>query len=83
MTNCKLIAKNYIKSLLPDEIEELSKHPDFEYIERWILYYTYAKKRYVANTCMKLSISEKQFFIILSEALTKLYYIKGLKNCTV
>ena len=83
MTDCKKIAKDYIKSLNPEEIEEISKHPDFEYLEKWVLYYTYAKKRYVINTCMKLSISEKQFFIILSEALIKLYYIKNLKKCTV
>lgn len=83
MTDCKLIAKKYLKTLSDDEIEELSKHPDFEYEEKWILYYTYAKKRYVTNTCMKLHISEKQFFIILREALTKLYYIKDLQNCTL
>ena len=76
--DCKQIAKKYIKTLTEDEIKELSNHPDFEYEEKWVLYYTYAKKRYVANTCMKLNISEKQFFIILREALTKLYYIAQL-----
>lgn len=83
MTDCKQIAKNYIKTLSSDEIENLSKHPDFEYEEKWIIYYTYAKKRYVVNTCQKLNISEPQFFIILREALTKVYYIKDLKNYIV
>lgn len=83
MVDCKLIAKNYLKTLSDNEIEQICKHPDFEYEEKWILYYTYAKKRYVANTCMKLHISEKQFFILLREALTKLYYIKTLSNCTL
>lgn len=83
MTDCKLIAKNYLKSLSEDEIEKISKHPDLEYLERWILYYTYAKERLVANTCMKLSISEPQFFNTLREALVKVYYIKDLKNYIV
>ena len=83
MTDCKLIAKKYLKTLSDDEIEELSKHPDFEYEEKWIIYYTYAKKRYVANTCMKLGISEPQFFNLIREALTKVYYIKDLKNYIV
>lgn len=80
MTDCVQVAKKHLKSLTPDRIEEISKHPDFEYLEKWILYYTYAKKRYVVNTCMKLNISEKQFFITLRETLTKLYYIENLQN---
>lgn len=40
MTDCKLIAKKYLKTLSDDEIEELSKHPDFEYEEKWIIYYS-------------------------------------------
>ena len=78
--DCKLIAKAYIKTLPEKEIEELSKHPDFSELERWIIYYTYVKKRLVANTCMKLSISERQFFMILSEVLIKVYYILDLKT---
>lgn len=78
MTDCARIAKDYIKTLKEDKITELLKHPDFEYTEKWILYYTYVKERYVANTCMKLHLSEKQFFIHLREALIKLYYISNL-----
>lgn len=80
MTDCKIIAKEYLKTLRPEEIEDISNHPDFTYTEKWIIFYTYAKKRYVANTCMKLGISEPQFFNILREALIKLYYIKNLKT---
>lgn len=83
MTDCKQVAKNYLKTLSEDEIKELSKHPDFTYTEKWVLYYTYAKERLVANTCMKLAISEPQFFNILREALIKVYYIKDLKNYIV
>ena len=78
MTDCARIAKDYIKTLNEDKITELLEHPDFEYTEKWILYYTYVKERYVANTCMKLHLSEKQFFIHLREALIKLYYISNL-----
>ena len=80
MTDCKQIAKRYLKTLSPDKIEEISRHPDLTDLEHWILYYTYAKQRLVVNTCMKLNISERQFFILLSEALTKLYYILELKT---
>lgn len=78
MTDCKLIAKKHLKTLSDDKIKEISEHPDLTYNEKWIIYYTYAKERYVANTCMKLHLSEKQFFIHLREALIKLYYISNL-----
>lgn len=78
MTDCKLIAKKHLKTLSDDKIKEISEHPDLTYNEKWIIYYTYAKERYVANTCMKLHISERQFFYELSIALTKLYYILKL-----
>lgn len=83
MNDCKKIAKKYLKTLSEDKIAELSKHSDFTYEEKWVLYYTYAKERLVANTCMKLAISESQFFNILREVLIKVYYIKDLKNYIV
>ena len=68
-------AKKYIKTLTKDEIKKLVEHPDFTDLEKWLLIYTYGEKRYIANTCRKLGLSEPQFHIIQKMALLKLYYI--------
>ena len=38
MTDCKIIAKEYLKTLRPEEIEDISNHPDFTYTEKWIIF---------------------------------------------
>ena len=68
-------AKKHIKTLTKYEIKKLVEHPDFTELEKWLLIYTYGEKRYVANTCRKLGLSESQFHIIQKMALLKLYYI--------
>lgn len=70
--------KKYLKTLTKEEIKKIIQHPDLTNEERWIIYYTFAEKRMVINTCYKLSISERQFYIIKDKGLIKLYYILGL-----
>lgn len=70
--------KKYLKTLTKEEIKRIIQHPDLTEEERWIIYYTFAEKRMVINTCYKLSISERQFYIIKDKGLIKLYYILGL-----
>lgn len=70
--------KKYLKTLTKEEIKKIVQHPDLTNEERWIIYYTFAEKRMVINTCYKLSISERQFYIIKDKGLIKLYYILGL-----
>ena len=67
--------KKYLKTKTRYEIHQIVKHPDLTEDEKWLIYYTYGEKRYVANTCAKLNISERQFYNIQDIALTKLYYI--------
>lgn len=67
--------KLILKSLPSTQRDELFNHPDFTYIEKWILRYTYFDNRLVANTCMKLNISKAQYFINKLVLDTKLYYI--------
>ena len=70
--------KNYLKSKSEEEISEIIKHPDLTEDERWIIYYTFAKGRLVLNTCMKLHMGERQYYIVKDQALIKLYYILHL-----
>ena len=70
--------KKYLKTKSEAEISEIIKHPDLTNDERWIIFYTFAKDRLVLNTCMKLNISERQYYIIKDQALIKLYYILHL-----
>lgn len=72
--------KKYLKTLSKEEIKELVNHPDLTEIERWLIFYTFAEKRMVINTCFKLGLSEPQFYITKRIALTKLYYILDLKT---
>lgn len=72
--------KKHLKTLSKTEIKQIIEHPDLTELERWIIYYTFAEKRMVINTCYKLSISERQFFIIKDKGLIKLYYILGLNK---
>jgi hypothetical protein len=72
--------KKHLKTLSKAEIKQIIEHPDLTELERWIIYYTFAEKRMVINTCYKLSISERQFFIIKDKGLIKLYYILGLNK---
>ena len=67
--------KKYLKTLSKAEIKKLIEHPDLTEIEKWLIYYCYAEKRMVVNTCRKLAISEAQYRIIQQMALLKLYYI--------
>ena len=69
--------KKYLKTLTKEEIKSIIQHPDLTEEERWIIYYTFAEKRMVINTCYKLSISERQFYFIKDKGLIKLYYILG------
>lgn len=72
--------KKHLKTLSKEEIKELIHHPDLTEIEGWLIYYTYAEKRMVINTCYKLALSEPQFYITKRIALTKLYYILDFKT---
>ena len=72
--------KKHLKTLNKEDIKRLINHPDITEIERWLIYYTYAEKRMVINTCYKLGLSEAQFYNIQRIVLTKLYYIMKLKT---
>jgi DNA-directed RNA polymerase specialized sigma subunit len=67
-------AKKYLKTLSKEEIKRLIEHPDFTEIEKWLIYYCYAEKRMVVNTCRKLAISESEYRLYHKMALLKLYY---------
>ena len=66
--------KKYLKTLSKAEIKKLIEHPDFTEIEKWLIYYCYAEKRMVVNTCRKLAISESEYRLYHKMALLKLYY---------
>ena len=70
--------KKYLKTLSKDEIKKIVQHKDLTETEQWLIYYTYAEKRMVINTCYKLGLSEAQYFNTQKLALTKLYYILEL-----
>lgn len=70
--------KNYLKNKNKFEIKELIKHPDLSETEKWVIYYAFGEDRYIANICIKLNISERQYHIIKDQALIKLYYILKL-----
>jgi hypothetical protein len=70
----KDIAKNHTQTETKQIIRELVEHPDFTNIEKWLIYYCYAEKRMVVNTCRKLSISESEYRLYHKMALLKLYY---------
>lgn len=72
------IAKTHTLTETKQIIKKLVEHPDFTEIEKWLIYYTYGEGRMVANTCAKLSISERQFYLLRNIVLIKLYYILGL-----
>ena len=71
----KNIAKNHTLTETKQIIKKIVTHPDLTEIEQWLIYYTYAEKRMVANTSAKLGLSEAQFYIVQKMALLKLYYI--------
>ena len=66
--------KKYLKTLSKAEIKKLIEHPDLTEIEKWLIYYCYAEKRMVVNTCRKLAISESEYRLYHKMALLKLYY---------
>ena len=70
--------KKYLKTLSKDEIKKIVQYKDLTETEQWLIYYTYAEKRMVINTCYKLGLSEAQYFNTQKLALTKLYYILEL-----
>lgn len=72
--------KKHLKTLSKEDIKVIIEHPDLTEIEKWLIYYTFAEKRMVINTCYKLALSEPQFYITKRIALTKLYYILDLKT---
>ncbi len=72
--------KKHLKTLSKEDIKAIIEHPDLTEIEKWLIYYTFAEKRMVINTCYKLALSEPQFYITKRIALTKLYYILDLKT---
>ena len=72
--------KKYLKSKTKEEIKQIVQHPDLSETEKWLIYYTYAEKRMVINTCHKLSISERHYHFLKTIALIKLYYILHIKT---
>lgn len=54
--------KKYLKTLTKEEIKKIIQHPDLTEEERWIIYYTFAEKRMVINTCYKLSINQYSIY---------------------
>ena len=74
----KNIAKTHSLTETKEIVKKLVQHPDLTEIEQWLIYYTYAEKRMVINTCYKLGLSEAQFYNTQKLVLTKLYYILGL-----
>lgn len=68
-------AKKYLKTLSKEKIKKLIEHPDLTEIEKWLIYYCYAEKRMVVNTCRKLAIGESEYRLYHKMALLKLYYI--------
>lgn len=74
--------KKYLKSngifKNKDKIKEIIKHPDLTEDEKWIIYYTFGEDRMVINTCLKLNICERRYYLMKDQALIKLYYILHL-----
>lgn len=71
--------KKYLKNLYQtkqtQKIRALANHPDPNEDEKWLIIYTFAEDRMVANTANKLNVSERKFYNIQDSALIKLYYI--------
>ena len=67
--------KKHLRQFSISERDDLFNHPDFTYLEKWILRYTYFENRYIANTCMKLNISKGTYYINKLTLDIKLYYI--------
>lgn len=70
--------KKYLKSLDEEHLKKLFKIAELSELEYWLAYYAIAKKRMVANTCIKLNISRAYYFILYNKILLKLYFT--LKN---
>ncbi len=71
--------KKYLKFLYKNKeiqkIRDLANHPDLTELEKWLVIYTFAENRMVLNTCAKLNISERKFYMIQDNVLIKFYYI--------
>lgn len=72
--------KKQLKSMSSIELRELMNKANLSELEYWLIKYAFIDKRMVANTCMKLSISEPYYYIKLPLALTKLYYSSKLSR---
>ena len=74
----KTLAKECNKTELKEKVKSIVKHPDLTEEEKWLVYYTYGEERMVLNTCNKLSMSERRFYMVRDIAFIKLYYILHL-----
>lgn len=66
--------KKKLKSMSSIELRELMNKANLSELEYWLVKYAFIDKRLVANTCMKLNISEPYYYVKLPLALAKLYY---------
>lgn len=73
--------KQYLKQLDKETLKKLFKISELDELEYWVLYYGFAEKRMVENTCMKLNISRAYYFIIKNKAMIKVHFkIKEIKK---
>ena len=66
--------KKKLKSMSSVELRELMNKANLSELEYWLVRYAFIEKRLVANTCMKLNISEPYYDVKLPLVLAKLYY---------
>ena len=67
----KTLAKECNKTELKEKVKNIVKHPDLTEEKRWLVYYTYGEERMVLNTCNKLSMSERRFYMVWHFAFIK------------
>lgn len=79
----KQLVKKHLKTKSEEEIKEILNHSDILEIEKWLIYYTFAKDRLIANTCMKLNISERQYHNIKKRSVNKIVLYSRFKKCAV
>ena len=69
-----LTTKQYLKNLDKKQILKLIEETKLDYLEKWVLIYSFIEKRMIENICMRLSIGKTKYFYVLKEALIKIEY---------
>lgn len=69
-----ITTKQYLKILTKKQILKLVEETNLDYLEKWILIYSFVDKRMVENICMRLNISKSKYFYVLKNALIKVEF---------